>query len=144
MISILEEVQKTLQRLTCNLDMRNDVNIEEYFPIKNLAVLKKFLDKSDGLYQRRRDEFEDQLYNTVTNTLRLKRPFESSLLATLFTCDFMSSHKWPGTRYIKDLLMKINKYIYIYVYFMCKLSAMIQMILTLLFLRNLQLSSKLH
>ena len=99
MINILEDIRGSLQRVTCNIDMRKEVQIEEYFPIKSLATLKKFLDKSDGNYQIRRDEFEDQLYNTVTNTLKLKRPFESSLLATVFSREFMSSHKWPGPRY---------------------------------------------
>ena len=99
MIEIMEGVQKTLVRLTCNLDMRKEVDIGEYFPIKSLTSLKKFLDKSDGNFEIRRDQFEDQLYNTVTNTLKLKRPFESSLLATVFSREFMSSHKWPGPRY---------------------------------------------
>ena len=104
LINIMEGVQNTLLRLTCNLDMRRDVNIGVYFPIKSLATLKKFLDKSDGQFELRRDEFEDQLYNTVTNNIKLKRPFESNLLATVFSREFMSSHKWPGPRYITKIL----------------------------------------
>ena len=98
MLSILEGIQETLQRVACQMDMRKKVDLDEFFPFKELSDVKKFLNKSDGQFHLRREEFENFLYCTVTNTLKLKRPFESTLLASLFSRDFMSSHKWPGPR----------------------------------------------
>lgn len=98
-ISILEDVQHNLQRLSCELDMRKKINLDDYLPVKDLSDIKKFMNKSDGQFHLRREEFENYLYCTVTNTLKLKRPFESSVLASIFSRDFLSSHRWPGPRY---------------------------------------------
>lgn len=97
-ISILEGLQQTMQRIAYNMDMTKKVNIAEFIPVRSLSSLTKFLDKSDGQFHLRREEFENNLYCTVTNTIKLKRPFENSLLAFLFTRDFLSSHRWPGPR----------------------------------------------
>ena len=98
MIGLLEDIKNTLQRVSCQFDMRKKIQIDEYFPVKHLSQIKRFLDRSDGQYEFRREEFENNLYSTVTNTIKLKRPFESTLLASLFSRDFLSSHKWPGPR----------------------------------------------
>lgn len=95
-ISILENVQQSLQRMECQFVMRKKVDLKEFIPINSLSDVKRFLNKSDGEFHLRREEFENFLYCVVTNTLRLKRPFETSLLAAIFSRDFMSSHKWPG------------------------------------------------
>lgn len=99
MINILEDVQATLLRLTSNMDMQKKVNIDEYFPIHDDAGLAKFLDKSDGLFPQKREEFEGMLYCNVTKNLKLKRSFEATLLSTIFSRDFITSHRWPGPRY---------------------------------------------
>ena len=95
-ISILENVQQSLQRMECQFVMRKKVDLKEFIPINSLSDVKRFLNKSDGEFHLRREEFENFLYCVVTNTLRLKRPFETSRLAAIFLRDFMSSHKWPG------------------------------------------------
>ena len=95
-ICILESVQQSLQRIECQFSMRKKVDIKEFFPVNSLSDVKRFLNKSDGEFHLRRVEFENLLYCVVTNTLRLKRPFEASLLGAIFSRDFMSSHKWPG------------------------------------------------
>ena len=100
MIHILEDIQSTLHRLACRLDMTKQVEIDDFFPVKNLSDVKIFLDKSDGQFDLRREEFENFLYCHVTTTIKLKRPFESSILAAIFSRDFMSSHKWPGPRWL--------------------------------------------
>lgn len=96
MILILEGVQQSLQRIEGQLTMRKEVDISNFIPIKSLSDVKRFLNKSDGEFHLRREEFENFLFCTVTNTIKLKRPFESSLLGSIFSRDFMSSHKWPG------------------------------------------------
>lgn len=101
LINILEGVQQSLQRIECQLVMRKSVDMTNYLPIKSLSDVKNFLNKSDGEFHLRREEFENFLFCTVTNTIKLKRPFESSLLGAIFSRDFMSSHKWPGQGYIK-------------------------------------------
>lgn len=90
------DIQKTVLRLASQLDMRKKIAINDYFPIKSDADLQQFLDKSDGFYKARREEFENFLYCSVTNAMKLKRPFESNLLATFFSRDYIKSHKWPG------------------------------------------------
>ena len=103
MMGILQDLQVKMTRFSCQFDMRKDVDIKKYFPIKSLQDISRFLDKGDGLFQKRRDEFEDFLYCNVTNTKKLKRPFETTLLSTLFSRDFITSHKWPGPKYKKNL-----------------------------------------
>lgn len=100
-LSLLEDVQTTLLRVTCVLDMRKKINLDHFFPVKSLQDLLTFMNKSDGQFDYRREEFENMLYCNVTKNLKLKRPFESYLLATLFSRDFISSHKWPCPRYHK-------------------------------------------
>lgn len=95
----MEDVQKTMQRIACQFDMRKKVDLDDFFPVKNLSDIKRFMSKSDGQFHLRREEFENFLYCTVTNTLKLKRPFESTLLASIFSREFLGSHRWPGPRY---------------------------------------------
>ena len=99
-LTILEDLQERVQRISCKIDMRKKIMIDSYFPVTCLNDLERFLSKCDGLYHLRREEFEDHLYCSVTNTVKLKRPFESTLLSNLFSREFLSSHKWPGPGYI--------------------------------------------
>lgn len=98
-IGILEDIQSSLTRLTSNLVMKKKIDISNYFPINNDAGVAKFLDKSDGLFLEKRDEFEHLLFCHVTKNLKLKRSFEANFLSIVFTRDFISSHRWPGPRY---------------------------------------------
>lgn len=99
MLEMIADLQETVLRLASKMDMRKKLDIDDYFPVKSLNHLRLFLNKSDGLFHARREEFEDYLYCCVTRNLKLKRPFESSLLATVFSRDFITAHKWPGLRY---------------------------------------------
>ena len=95
-IQILEGIQHSIQRVECQLAMRTKVDLTKYIPIYSLSNVKNFLNKNDGEFHLRREEFENFLFCTVTTTIKLKRPFESNLLGAIFTREFMSSHKWPG------------------------------------------------
>ena len=97
-LSRLDDLQATLLRVTTQLDMRRKVNIDKYFPVRDDAHLQQFLNKTDGDFQVRREEFENLLYLNVTKSLKLKRPFETHLLAAIFSRDYISSHRWPGPR----------------------------------------------
>lgn len=99
MMAMMEDIQQNMFRLSSRCDMKKKVNIDNFFPIKDDAQLEKFLDKSDGDFQVRRDEFEHYLYCHVTRNLKLKRPFETDLLSTVFNRDYISSHRWPGQWY---------------------------------------------
>lgn len=95
MMSMMKEMQQIMQRVSSQFDMRKKVDINEFFPIKSLPHLDQFLNKLDGQFHQRREEFENLLYCNVTKTIKLKRPFEAALLSSLFTREFLSSHKWP-------------------------------------------------
>ena len=98
-LSILEDLQATMVRLACKVDLnKNKINMDRYFPVKDDSCLERFLDKSDGMFDEKRNAFENMIYCNVTKNLKLKRPFEASILATLFSRDFISSHRWPGPR----------------------------------------------
>lgn len=97
-LELLESLQKTVVRLSCQVDMRKKINIDDYLPIKTDYDVERFLNKSDGLFHCRREEFENMLYLNVTNNIKLKRPFETYLLHAIFSREFISSHKWPGPR----------------------------------------------
>lgn len=106
MMTMITNLQETVLRLASQLDMRKQINIDEFFPIQSLNSLKLFLNKSDGQFHVRREEFENFLYCFVTRNLKSKRPFESSLLAVVFSRDFITGHKWPALRYICFMLIK--------------------------------------
>lgn len=106
-LSILEDLQETVLRLASKVDMNKKINMDKFFPIKDDASLEKFLDKTEGDFPEKRDAFENMLYLNVTKNLKLKRPFEASLLAVLFSRDFISSHRWPGPRYKEHIHKKI-------------------------------------
>lgn len=97
-LSILHDLQGTMLRVASKLDMEKKVDIEAFFPIKNDSDMLRFLDKTDGQFKFRREEFENMLYCYVTKSIKLKRPFEATLLSTLFSRDYISSHRWPGAR----------------------------------------------
>lgn len=97
-LTILMDLQSTMLRVTSKLDMERKLHIDQFFPVKVDADMREFLNKDDGQFKVKREEFENWLYCTVTTTLKLKRPFESSLLAALFSREYIRSHKWPGPR----------------------------------------------
>lgn len=96
MMKAMTDIQATLLRVTSQMDMKKKVDIDDYFPINVDSDLQKFLSKDDGQFKIRREEFENWLYCHVTNNLKAKRPFESNILAAIFTRDYIRSHKWPG------------------------------------------------
>ena len=98
-LNILEDVQSSLLKLTSHLVMKKKININDYFPINDDAGVARFLDKSDGMFAEKRDEFENLLFCHVTKNVKLKRSFEANFLSIVFTRDFISSHRWPGPRY---------------------------------------------
>lgn len=100
MITMLEGIQNSMTTLLSNFVMKKKKNIENYFPINDDEGVAKFLDKTDGLFQEKRDEFENMLFCHVTKAIKLKRSFEANFLAIVFSRDFISSHRWPGPRYI--------------------------------------------
>lgn len=99
MMSIIEDLKSDMAVVTSKLVMKRKIDIENYFPIQNDAGVARFLDKSDGLFNEKREGFEDLLFGHVTKNLKLKRPFEANILSIVFSRDFISSHRWPGPRY---------------------------------------------
>ena len=98
MMGIVKDLQEQVLRLSSKFDMQKKEDIDNYFPVKVDSDLDRFLNKGDGQFKIRQEEFENWLYCTVTKNIRLKRPFETSLLAAVFTRDYIKSHKWPGPR----------------------------------------------
>lgn len=98
LIAMVADLQETVLKMSCQLSLRKKIDIDEFFPIKSLNQVKSFLNKSDGLFHLRREEFENFVYCNVTKNNKLKRPFEATLMATVFARDFITSHKWPGIR----------------------------------------------
>lgn len=99
MMEMMGNVQTVLMRLAMQFDMRKKVNIDKYFPIPDDRSMALFMDKNDGQFHLRREEFENFLYCSVTNNAKTKRPFENHLLATLFDREYIRSHQWPGPGY---------------------------------------------
>lgn len=99
----LENIESTLLNLSSQLVMKKNYHVEKLLPFKQDSDMDSFLNKTDGQFQMRRDEFEDLLFCNVTKDLKLKRSFEASLLAFIFSREYISSHRWPGPRYSVDL-----------------------------------------
>ena len=87
MMGIVKDLQEQVLRLSSKFDMQKKEDIDNYFPVKVDSDLDRFLNKGDGQFKIRQEEFENWLYCTVTKNIRLKRPLETSLLAGVFTCD---------------------------------------------------------
>lgn len=99
MMAIVENHQADLLRVTSRLDMQTEVKMDDFFPIQSDSDMQRFLDKGDGQFHLKRESLENMLYCNLTKSLKLKRPFEAALLSTLFSRDYISSHRWPGPRY---------------------------------------------
>lgn len=100
LLSLVEDLQASVLRLSSRLDMKTKVKIDDYLPIKTDSDLKRFLDKTDGEFHLRREQLEDMLYCNVTNNVKSKRPFETHFLALIFSREFIASHRWPAPGYI--------------------------------------------
>lgn len=50
-LSIVQDLQQTLLRVTSQLDMKKKVDIMEFFPIKQDSDLQRFLDNGDGAFR---------------------------------------------------------------------------------------------
>ena len=98
MMGMIGDIQKTVLRLASRMDMATPVNIDSYLPICSDAGMQNFLDKKDGRFNEKRGQFENYLYCHVTNNRKSKRPFETHLLAILFSREYISSHRWPGPK----------------------------------------------
>lgn len=97
-LNIVLDIQSTMLRMSTQFDMRRKIMIDEFIPIKSDLDMRYFLDKTDGQFMIRREEFENYIYCVVTNNQKLKRPFETHLLGAVFRRDYISSHKWPGPK----------------------------------------------
>lgn len=72
-------------------------DLKEYFPVKDSATLRRFLDESDGLFPVRRSLFYDMCHMCVHKKQNL---FGTALLRSCFSQEYINSHVWPSKRYI--------------------------------------------
>lgn len=84
---------------------RDELNISGFFPLANGAMLDLFLSNDDGLFNRRASHLEDLLYTTfnpITNKslTQSERSFTDALITTLFSPEFLMTHRWPTTTYV--------------------------------------------
>ena len=90
----LSRMEKNMERLAFNIDM-DTVDISLYFPIKDNEMIHNFMSDVDGTFNEKRRQFEFLMYSTVTNQKSMKRAFGESLKSTLFTREYVATHRWP-------------------------------------------------
>ena len=98
MMAQLGRIESEFKRLSFDHDM-NKVEIYDYFPINDDNSLREFLSNADGSFNEKRRQFEFMLYNAATKQKSQQKQFGEALKNLLFTRSYVSSHRWPNSRY---------------------------------------------
>lgn len=90
-MTMLQEVKDGIRQYTFHMKMdTNDVS--DFFPLKNGDSMKLFMDRSHPDWNARKHGFYHLLFTTIT---KKKRKFAHALLHTVFTRQFIATHRWP-------------------------------------------------
>ena len=90
-------MQNQMTRLAFNIDM-DTVDIYIYFPAKDNTMIHNFLSDEDGNFHAKRKQFEYMLYTCITSQKSQKRPFGEALKNTIFSRQYVSTHRWPSAK----------------------------------------------
>ena len=93
-MSQLNRIEANLDRLAFNIDM-NTIDISKYFPLKSNADLMEFLSDEEGTFEAKKKQFKYMLYTCVTNQKTQKRQFGEALKTTVFSRNYVTTHRWP-------------------------------------------------
>ena len=88
---MLKEIKTDMRQFTFHMRM-DTCDLGSFFPLKNDTDLQSFMDRTHPDWPLRMRGFYHLLFTTVTKT---KRRFGGALLHTLFSRDFVSTHRWP-------------------------------------------------
>ena len=90
----LDAISNQLQILVTERSM-DGVQIEDYLPFPDNDTITKFLSNSDGNFAKRKFEL-DQMLHTAILTNRNVKHFADAICKTLFTRNYIATHKWPA------------------------------------------------
>ena len=91
----LTRMESQMERLAFNIDMTS-IDISGYFPIRNNEMIYAFLSNEDGTLEEKKKLFEYMMYTSVTTLKTMKRAFGESLKTTLFSREYIATHRWPS------------------------------------------------
>lgn len=88
---MLQEIKDEIRQFSYH--MRMDTNdVSDFFPLKDPGSLSAFMDKTHPDWDARKHGFYHLLFTTLTNK---KKKFARALLHTIFTRQFIATHRWP-------------------------------------------------
>ena len=99
-------IYEHLRKQSFQKDM-NAPDIGDFFPVENPSQLELFMDRSNPLWDARREEFHNLLYTCLTNQ---KNIFSKGLIQTLFTRQYIRTVQWPSPGYCHSLSYIVIKY----------------------------------
>ena len=91
-IGMLKEIKDDMKQYLFHMRM-DCVDVSVFFPLKDDESLRNFMDRDHAEWHLRQKGFYHLLFTTVTKS---KKKFSTALLHTLFTRNFIKTHKWPG------------------------------------------------
>lgn len=90
-LSTLQDVKTDLKQFCFHTKMDTN-DISDFFPLKNEHSLNSFMNKNHPDWNARRHGFYHLLFTALT---KKKRKFAKALLHTIFSRQFISTHRWP-------------------------------------------------
>ena len=89
----VDTTANNVNKLMYLLITQDSLDISEFFPIKCLKTLNKFMDRTHPQWPLRLKEFKNLLLLCVDDNVKR---FQDALLAALFDRDYLSVIKWPS------------------------------------------------
>ena len=68
--------------------------IDHLFPIDSNTAVESFMSNSDGRFVKRKRELEKLIFSVWSPNIT-KRQFSDNLINTLFTRNYIATHRWP-------------------------------------------------
>lgn len=89
---MLKEMKDDMKQYMFHIQM-DRTDLSDFFPLENDEALERFMDKTHEDWEARKFGFYHLLFTTVT---KQKKKFAAALLHTIFSRNFIATHRWPG------------------------------------------------
>ena len=91
-LAIVLELKMDMGKVASKVEI-DGTGVEEIFPIKSKEDMDRFLDESQGDFQKRRFGLYQLLRCTLTDD---RKKFSQGLIDNLFDSAYIKQSRWPG------------------------------------------------
>lgn len=75
----------------CYFSQMKSINVYDFFPIQDDAMLEKFLSQ-DSQYEERKDQFSSIIINAIKDN---SKKFMGAVVSAVFSEEYVTNHRWP-------------------------------------------------